>query len=187
MTQNKTCSSWAGRNLKETAKRTQRTLSRRRAWLAVAGGLVRRFSSWCVKWGSLAGQQGCCASASWFHLMVLSQKKNQIPLRSRQPFSFTRTANTFHNGQIMLICWSPFCKQRLIKHLLRQNGFDSDAHTLKICYLLLVCWSTIAYKMNWDKSCIWLPSHFPVCGLSTNPVQLKTAWIYAYEFKIDWI
>lgn len=87
----------------------------------------------------------------------------------------------------MLICWSPFCKRRPIKHLLRQNGVDRDAHMLKIYYLLLVCWIAIAYKMDWDKSCIWLSSHFPVCGLSTNPVQRKTAWIYAYELKIAWI
>lgn len=111
-------------------------------------------------------------------------EKPQIPPSGSQPSSLTRIANTF---QLMLICCSLFCKQRLIKHLLRQGGSGRDAHILKMCCLLLVCWISAAHKMNWDRSCIWLSSRFPLCGLGTNPVQFQTVWIYAYDLKIDWI
>lgn len=46
-------------------------------------------------------------------------RKNQITLRNKQHFKFTKNSNTFHNGQIMLTCLYTFCKWRLIKHLLK--------------------------------------------------------------------
>lgn len=104
MAENNTWNSWAERNLKEQKGQEEQ----RARWVCgfQLGRLVRGVHFCCVKQGCSGRQYRVIVHCWPVSSYAPQSEKKQILLSSRPPFSFTITANTCHDGQIMLICWS---------------------------------------------------------------------------------